>query len=204
MLKTRGIIGTQTYATADLGLIAYEAPDANGNVQGMVIDEDLIVEIVRPGTGDPVPEGEVGEIVVTTFNPDYPLIRFGTGDLSAVLAGVCPTGRTNMRIKVWMGRADQTAKVKGMFVHPSQVDAVAKRFPELGRVRLVISNPDQKDAMTLHAEPAEFASMSDELKGKIVAALRDATKLGGDVVFAAIGSLANDGKVIDDARKIEL
>ena len=207
MLKTRGIIGTQTYATADLGLIAYEAPDASGNVQGMVIDEDLIVEIVRPGTGEPVPYsegGEVGEIVVTTFNPDYPLIRFGTGDLSAVLAGVCPTGRTNMRIKGWMGRADQTAKVRGMFVHPSQVDAVAKRFPELGRVRLVITNPDQKDAMALHAEHAEFASPNADLKGKIVAALRDATKLGSDVVFAAVGSLANDGKVIDDARKFDI
>ena len=203
MLKTRGIVGTQTYATADLGLIAYEAPDApdvKGNVQGMVIDEDIIVEIVRPGTGDPVPEGEVGEIVVTTFNPDYPLIRFGTGDLSAVVPGPCPTGRTNMRIKGWMGRADQTAKVKGMFVHPSQVAEVAKRFPELGRVQLVITNPDQKDAMGLHAE---CATPSDDLKGKIVAALRDVTKLGGDVIFAAIGSLANDGKVIDDARKYE-
>ena len=204
MLKTRGIIGTQTYATADLGLIAYEAPDANGNVQGMVIDEDIIVEICRPGTGDPVPVGEVGEIVVTTFNPDYPLIRFGTGDLSAVLAGVCPTGRTNMRIKGWMGRADQTAKVKGMFVHPSQVDAVAKRFPELGRVRLVITNPDQKDEMALHVEHGEFASPNDDLKGNIVAALRDVTKLGGDVIFAAVGSLANDGKVIDDARKFDV
>ena len=200
MLKTRGIVGTQSYATADLGLIAYEAPDADGNVQGMVIDEDLIVEIVRPGTGDPVPEGEVGEIVVTTFNPDYPLIRFGTGDLSAVLPGPCPTGRTNMRIKGWMGRADQTAKVKGMFVHPSQVAEVAKRFPEVGRVRLVVTNPDQKDAMALHAE---CASPNDDLKGKIIAALRDATKLGGDVVFAAMGTLANDGKVIDDARKYE-
>ena len=199
-LKTRGIIGTQTYATADLGLIAYEAPDADGNVTGMVIDEDLIVEIVRPGTGEPVPDGEVGEIVVTTFNPDYPLIRFGTGDLSAVLAGVCPTGRTNMRIRGWMGRADQTAKVKGMFVHPSQVDAVAKRFPELGRVRLVITNPDQKDAMALHAE---IASPNEALKGRIANALRDVTKLGGEVVFAVIGSLANDGKVIDDARKYE-
>jgi phenylacetate-CoA ligase len=200
MLKARGIVGTQTYATADLGLIAYEAPDASGHVSGMVIDEDIIVEIVRPGTGDPVPEGEVGEIVVTTFNPDYPLIRFGTGDLSAVLAGVCPTGRTNMRIKGWMGRADQTAKVKGMFVHPSQVDAVAKRFPELGRVRLVITNPEQKDAMALHAE---CAAPTDDLKAKITAALRDVTKLGGDVSFAAVGSLANDGKVIDDARKYE-
>ena len=200
MLKTRGIMGTQTYATADLGLIAYEAPDANGNVQGMVIDEDLIVEIVRPGTGDPVPEGEVGEIVVTTFNPDYPLIRFGTGDLSAVLNGPCPTDRTNMRIKGWMGRADQTAKVKGMFVHPSQVAEVAKRFPELGRVRLVISNPDQKDAMALHAE---CVSPNDALKARITAALRDVTKLGGDVFFVAAASLANDGKVIDDARKYE-
>ena len=200
MLKTRAIVGTQTYATADLGLIAYEAPDANGNVQGMVIDEDLIVEIVRPGTGDPVPVGEVGEIVVTTFNPDYPLIRFGTGDLSAVLPGSCATGRTNMRIKGWMGRADQTAKVKGMFVHPSQVADVAKRFSELRRVRLVITNPDQKDAMALHAE---CASPSDELKGKIQAALRDVTKLGGDVIFSAVGALADDGKVIDDARKYD-
>jgi len=200
MLKTRGIVGTQTYATADLGLIAYETPDADGNVQGMVIDEDIIVEIVRPGTGDLVPVGEVGEIVVTTFNPDYPLIRFGTGDLSAVLAGKCPTGRTNMRIKGWMGRADQTAKVKGMFVHPSQVDAVAKRFPELGRVRLVITNPDQKDAMALHAE---IASPDEALKGRIASALRDVTKLGGEVAFAAVGALANDGKVIDDVRKYE-
>ncbi len=200
MLKTRGIVGTQTYATADLGLIAYEAPDAGGNVQGMVIDEDIIVEIVRPGTGEPLPDGEVGEIVVTTFNADYPLIRFGTGDLSAVLPGACPTGRSNLRIKGWMGRADQTAKVKGMFVHPSQVDQVAKRFPELGRVRLVVSNPDQKDAMTLHAETT---APGDDLKSKIVAALRDVTKLGGEVVFAAPGTLANDGKVIDDARKYE-
>lgn len=199
-LKARGIVGTQSYATADLGLIAYEAPDAAGNVQGMVVDEDIILEIVRPGTGEPLPEGEVGEIVVTTFNPDYPLIRFGTGDLSAVLPGACASGRTNTRIKGWLGRADQTAKVKGMFVHPSQVDQIAKRFPELGRVRLVITNPDQKDAMALHAE---CAAPSDALQAKIVEALRDVTKLGGDVVFAAIGSLANDGKVIDDARKYE-
>ena len=138
--------------------------------------------------------------MVTTFNPDYPLIRFGTGDLTAVLPGPCPTGRTNMRIKGWMGRADQTAKVKGMFVHPSQVAEVAKRFPQLGRVRLVITNPDQKDVMALHAE---CTTPSDDLKAKIAAALRDATKLGGEVVFAAVGSLANDGKVIDDTRKFE-
>lgn len=200
MLKARGIVATQSYATADLGLIAYEAPDAAGNVQGMVVDEDIIVEIVRPGTGEPLPDGEVGEVVVTSFNPDYPLIRFGTGDLSAVLPGPCPSGRTNTRIKGWMGRADQTAKVKGMFVHPSQVDQIARRFGELGRVRLVITNPDQKDAMALHVETA---APGDDLKNRIVAALRDVTKLGGDVVFAAPGSLANDGKVIDDARKYE-
>jgi phenylacetate-CoA ligase len=200
MLKTRGIVATQTYATAELGLIAYEAPDANGNVQGMIVDEDIILEIVRPGTGEVLPDGEVGEVVVTTFNPDYPLIRFGTGDLSAILPGTCPTGRTNVRIKGWMGRADQTAKVKGMFVHPSQIDAVAKRFPQLGRVRLVITNPDQKDAMALHAETAK---PDDALKANLSAALRDVTKLGGDVVFATMGSLANDGKVIDDARKYD-
>ncbi len=200
MLRARGILGTQTYATADIGLIAYEAPDAQGQVSGMVIDEDLIVEIVRPGTGEPLPDGEVGEIVVTTFNPEYPLIRFGTGDLSAILSGPCPSGRTNQRIKGWLGRADQTAKVKGMFVHPSQVDQVAKRFPELGRVRLVLTNPDQRDAMTLHAE---CAAPSDGLKTRLTEALREATKLGGDIHLAALGSLPNDGKVIDDARKYD-
>jgi phenylacetate-CoA ligase len=200
MFKARGIVATQSYATADLGLIAYEAPDAEGNAHGMVIDEDIILEIVRPGTGEVLPDGEVGEVVVTTFNPDYPLIRFGTGDLSAVLPGPCPSGRTNTRIKGWLGRADQTAKVKGMFVHPSQVAEVAKRFPELGRVRLVLSNPDQRDSMALHAE---CASPNDPLKEKIATALRDVTKLGGEVIFAAMGSLANDGKVIDDARKYE-
>ncbi|TAG02052.1 MAG: phenylacetate--CoA ligase family protein [Betaproteobacteria bacterium] len=200
MLKARGIVGTQTYATAELGLVAYEAPDANGSVQGMIVDEDIILEIVRPGTGDVLPDGEVGEVVVTSFNPDYPLIRFGTGDLSAVLPGICPTGRTNQRIKGWMGRADQTAKVKGMFVHPSQIDAIAKKFPQLGRARLVITNPDQKDAMALHVE---IATPDDALKSQIAATMRDVTKLGGDVVFATIGALSNDGKVIDDARKYE-
>ena len=200
MFKKRGILATQSYATADVGLIAYEAPNADNDVQGMVTDEDIILEIVRPGTGDVLPDGEVGEIVVTTFNPDYPLIRFGTGDLSAVLAGPCPSGRTNTRIKGWMGRADQTAKVKGMFVHPSQIAEVAKRFPELGRVRLVITNPDQKDSMALHVE---CASSNDALKKSIASALRDVTKLGSDVIVAAMGALANDGKVIDDARKYE-
>jgi phenylacetate-CoA ligase len=200
MFKARGIMATQSYATADVGLIAYEAPDTDGNVQGMVLDEDIILEIVRPGTGEVLPDGEVGEIVITTFNPDYPLIRFGTGDLSAVLAGPCLSGRTNTRIKGWLGRADQTAKVKGMFVHPSQVADIAKRFPELGRVRLVITNPDHKDAMSLHAE---IASPNDALKSKIATALRDVTKLGADVIFVATGALANDGKVIDDARKYD-
>jgi phenylacetate-CoA ligase len=134
-LAERGITGYQCYATADLGLIAYETQAR----QGLVLDEGVIVEIVRPGTGDPVPEGEVGELVVTTLNPDYPLIRFGTGDLSAVLPGTCPTGRTNTRIKGWMGRADQTAKVRGLFVHPSQVAEVVKRFAEISKARLVIS-----------------------------------------------------------------
>jgi phenylacetate-CoA ligase len=200
MFKARGIIGTQSYATAELGLVAYEALDVNGNVSGMVVDEDVILEIVRPGTNDPLPDGEVGEIVVTVFNPDYPLIRFGTGDLSAVMSGPCPSGRTNTRIKGWMGRADQTAKVKGMFVRPEQIDQVAKKFPQLGRMRLVLSNPDQRDAMTLHAE---CAAPDDALKMKIVDALRDATKLGSDVLFAPMGSLANDGKVIDDMRKYD-
>jgi phenylacetate-CoA ligase len=200
MLKSRGIVGTQTYATAELGLVAYEAPDVSGNVSGMVIEEDVILEIVKPGTNDPLPDGEVGEIVVTVFNPDYPLIRFGTGDLSAVMSGTCPSGRTNVRIKGWMGRADQTAKVKGMFVHPSQIDQVAKKFPELGRVRLVVSNPDQRDSMVFHAETAE---PSDALKTKISHTLREVTKLGGDVIFATPGTLANDGKVIDDVRKYD-
>ncbi|MCZ2136472.1 MAG: AMP-binding protein [Burkholderiales bacterium] len=198
MLAARGIVGTQAYATADLGLVAYEAPAADGRVEGMVLDEDLIVEIVRPGTGEPLPDGEVGEIVVTTFNEDYPLIRFGTGDLSAILPGPCPSGRTNRRIRGWLGRADQTAKVKGMFVHPAQVDRVGKRFAELGRLRLVISNPDERDQMTLHAE---CAAPSEALRERIIAALRDETKLGGDVLLATPGTLANDGRVIDDTRK---
>jgi phenylacetate-CoA ligase len=200
MLKARGITATQSYATADVGLIAYEAPDVAGTVHGMVVDEDIIIEIVRPGTGDVLPDGEVGEVVVTTFNPDYPLIRFGTGDLSAVLAGPCPSGRTNTRIKGWLGRADQTAKVKGMFVHPSQIADAAKRFPELGRVRLVITNPDQRDTMSLHVESA---SPHEALKDAIATALRDTTKLGGDVIFTAVGALANDGKIIDDMRKYD-
>ncbi|AYH45578.1 AMP-binding protein [Azoarcus sp. DN11] len=191
-----GITAYQAYATADIGLIAYETSAR----QGMVLDEDVILEIVRPGTGDPVAPGEVGEVVVTTFNPDYPLIRFGTGDLSAVLPGASPCGRTNVRIKGWMGRADQTTKVKGMFVHPGQIAAVAKRHPEILRARLVVDNPDLNDRMTLHCETAQ---PGEPLADAIAANIRELTKLRGEVSFCAPGSLVNDGKVIDDVREYE-
>ena len=195
-LAERGVQGYQCYATADVGLIAYETAAR----EGLVLDEGVIVEIVRPGTGDPVPEGEVGELVVTSLNPDYPLIRFGTGDLSAMLAGPCPTGRTHQRIKGWMGRADQTTKVRGMFVHPSQVAQIAKRFPEVVKARLVVSGEMANDSMVLHVE-TEHAT--DALKSHISEAIRDITKLRGDVVWAMPGTLANDGKVIEDARSYQ-
>ncbi|MBO9679821.1 MAG: AMP-binding protein [Acidovorax sp.] len=189
----RGIAGYQCYATADLGLIAYETAAR----EGLVLDEGVIVEIVRPGTGDPVPEGEVGELVITTLNTDYPLIRFGTGDLSAVLPGQCPTGRTNTRIKGWMGRADQTTKVRGMFVHPGQVAAIARRFPQVLRARLVVSGEMANDQMVLQVETAETA---EGLAIQLGEAIREVTKLRGDVQMVAPGSLPNDGKVIEDAR----
>ncbi|RZL64321.1 MAG: phenylacetate--CoA ligase family protein [Variovorax sp.] len=192
-IAARGVAGTQCYATADLGLIAYETSAR----AGLVLDEGVLVEIVRPGTGDPVPEGEVGEIVVTTLNPDYPLIRFGTGDLSAVLAGPCPTGRTNQRIKGWMGRADQTTKVRGMFVHPSQVAEIARRFPEVERARLVVEGEMGDDRMTLKLE---CNGAPDALAERVAEAIRDVTKLRGNVELNAPGSLPNDGKVIEDAR----
>jgi phenylacetate-CoA ligase len=192
----RGIRVLQSYASADLGLIAYESEA----MEGMILDEGLILEIVRPGTGELVPEGEVGEVVITTFNPDYPLIRFGTGDLSAVLPGASPCGRTNTRIRGWMGRADQTTKVKGMFVHPSQVAAVMKRHGEIAKARLIVDNPGGADRMTLHCE---VAAGSDALKGAIEASLRDITKLRGEVAFRKPGELPNDGKVIEDAKKYE-
>lgn len=192
-LAERGVQGYQCYATADLGLIAYETAAR----EGLVLDEGVMVEIVRPGTGDPVPEGEVGELVVTTLNPDYPLIRFGTGDLSAILPGQCPTGRTNTRIKGWMGRADQTTKVRGMFVHPGQVAAIAARFPQVLRARLVVTGEMANDQMVLRAETAEFASgLAERLQDTI----REVTKLRGEVELVAPGSLPNDGKVIEDAR----
>ena len=194
-LAERGIAGYQCYATADLGLIAYETSAR----EGLVLDEGVIVEIVRPGTGDPVPEGEVGELVVTTLNPDYPLIRFGTGDLSAVLPGTCPTGRTNHRIKGWMGRADQTTKVRGMFVHPSQVAEVTKRFPAIKRARLVVSGEMANDQLTLKVETVAAAGLAE----KISEAVRDVTKLRADITLVEVGSLPNDGKVIEDARSYQ-
>ncbi len=192
-LAERGIAGYQCYATADLGLIAYETEAR----EGLVIDEGVIVEIVRPGTGDPVLEGEVGELVVTTLNPDYPLIRFGTGDLSAVLPGHCPSGRTNTRIKGWMGRADQTTKVRGMFVHPAQVAEIARRFPEVIKARLVVSGEMANDSMCLRVETRSSPAGLDQRIGD---AIRDVTKLRGTVELLTPGSLPNDGKVIEDAR----
>lgn len=192
-----GIDVYQCYATADVGLIAYETPAR----EGLVLDESVIVEIVRPGTGDPVPEGEVGEVVVTVLRPEYPLIRFGTGDLSAVLPGACPTGRTNTRIKGWMGRADQTVKVRGMFVHPGQVDQVIKRFPEIGRARLVVSGEMANDQMTLKIETTDTP---DTLAQRVADAMRDVTKMRAEVEVVSPNSLPNDGKVIEDARDHQL
>jgi len=195
-LADKGIAGYQCYATADLGLIAYETEAR----QGLVLDEGVIVEIVRPGTGDPVPAGEVGELVVTTLNPDYPLIRYGTGDLSAILPGLCPTGRSNTRIKGWMGRADQTTKVRGMFVHSGQIAEIVKRFPEVLKARLVVTGEMANDAMTLKVE---VATSPDGLSARIGEAIRDVTKLRSDVDLIPAGSLPNDGLVIEDARSYE-
>ncbi|MFL5094613.1 MAG: phenylacetate--CoA ligase family protein [Xanthobacteraceae bacterium] len=190
-LGERGVAVLQCYATAELGFIAYESEARDG----MIVNEHLMLEIVRPGTGDPVPDGEVGEVVVTSFNPDYPMIRLATGDLSAVLAGPAPCGRTNTRIKGWLGRADQTAKIKGMFVHPAQVAEVARRHPALGRVRLVVTRDGEQDVMTLVAECAE-AGLDDA----VASTLQSITKLRGEVRLVAPGSLPNDGKVIADER----
>ena len=191
-LAERGIAGMQCYATADLGLIAYETEAR----EGLVLDEGVLLEIVRPGTGDVLPDGEIGEVVVTTFNRDYPLVRFCTGDLSAVLPGRCPTGRTNTRIRGWLGRADQTTKVRGMFVHPGQVAAVLRRFPEVTRARLVVEGEMADDRMTLRVE----TSQNDELARQISDAVREVTKLRCAVVCVDAGTLPNDGKVIEDAR----
>jgi phenylacetate-CoA ligase len=194
-LAARGVQAFQCYATADVGLIAYETAAR----AGLVVDEGAIVEIVRPGTGDVLPAGEAGELVVTVLNPDYPLLRFGTGDLSAVLPGPCPTGRTNARIRGWMGRADQTAKVRGMFVHPAQVAEVIKRHPEIVKARLVVEGEMANDRMTLCIE---CPGAPEGLAAAVAQSLRDVTKLRAEVRLALPGSLPNDGKVIEDARAI--
>ena len=192
-LKARGITVRQCYATADIGAIAYETEAE----EGLVVEEELLVEIVRPGTGDPVAPGEVGEVVVTTFSADYPLIRFATGDLSAILPGRSPCGRSNLRLKGWLGRADQTTKVKGMFVHPEQIADIARRHPEIHRMRLIVDNLNGQDRMVLHCEIAPGAEVFDTA---VLASLREVTKLNGEVAFAAPGGLPNDGKVIEDSR----
>jgi len=198
-MLARGIRVQQLYASADLGLIAYESALPDGTpTEGMILEESLILEIVRPGTGDPVAAGEVGEVVVTSFNKDYPLIRFATGDLSAVLAGKSPCGRTNTRIKGWMGRADQTTKVRAMFVTPKQVGEVLGRHKEVLKVRLVVAGETGNDSMTLKCEVREPAA---GLAEAIVASIRDVTKLRGEVELVSPGTLPNDGKVIDDTRK---
>jgi len=196
-LAERGVAVRQCYASADLGLIAYESEA----MEGMIVDEGVVLEIVRPGTGDPLDVGEVGEVVVTTLNPDYPLIRFATGDLSALMPGPSPCGRTNCRIKGWMGRADQTAKVRGMFVHPAQVAELMKRHREIAKARLVITSVNHHDVMTLHCEIAK--TPPEALATAIESSIRDLCKLRGDVVFDAPGSLANDGKIIEDLRSYE-
>ncbi|MEI4472044.1 phenylacetate--CoA ligase family protein [Frigidibacter sp. MR17.24] len=192
--EARGILTRQCYATADLGSIAYESAPPGQTPEGMIVDEGVVVEIVRPGTGDPVPEGEVGEVVVTTLNPDYPLVRFATGDLSAVLPGTSDCGRTNMRIRGWLGRADQTTKIKGMFVRPEQVAALVARHPEIARARVIASREGEMDVMTVRIEsPAPDGAVYE---GSVIEAL----KLRGRVELVAPGSLPNDGKVIEDLR----
>lgn len=196
-IKMMGVKVRQCYASADLGLIAYELVVG----EGLVADEWIIVEIVRPGTGDPVPEGDAGEVVVTTLNPEYPLIRFATGDLSAVMLGMSPCGRTNIRLKGWMGRADQTTKVKGMFVHPGQVAEVIKRHKDLGRYRLVVDNIDANDVMILKIERP--GGHDDALASKIADTLQAVTKMRGEVELLPPGTLPNDGKVIEDIRSYD-
>jgi phenylacetate-CoA ligase len=198
-LNETGIAVTQMYGSADLGLIAYESLLPDGSVApGMILEEGLLLEIVRPGTGDPVEPGEVGEVVITSFNKDYPLIRFATGDLSAVLPGVSPCGRSNVRIKGWMGRADQSTKVRAMFVTPSQVSEILRRHREISKARLVVEGEAGNDRMTLKCEVSE---KNPGLSEAIVNSIRDVTKLRGEVELVARGSLPNDGKVIEDLRK---
>ena len=192
-LRERGIEGYQAYATADVGLIAYETVAR----EGLVVDEGVLLEIVRPGTDDPVPDGEVGEVVVSVLDTDYPLVRFGTGDLSAVLPGRCPSGRTAQRIRGWMGRADQTTKVRGMLVHPSQVADIVRRHAEIVRARVVVDGEMASDRLTFKAE---VSAQPEGLLEAIATSVRDVTKLRADIVLTTAGSLPNDGKVIEDAR----
>lgn len=192
----RGIQGYQAYGSADLGMMAYETPAR----EGLVVNEDMLLEIVRPGSDDPVPDGEVGEVVVTTLNPDYPLLRFGTGDLSAILPGISPCGRTNQRIKGWMGRADQTTKVRGMFVHPAQIQAILKRHPQVQKLRLEVHGKIGAEVMLIKAETTQAGA---ELQKALAESVRDITKLRADVELVAPGQLPNDGKVIHDARNYD-
>lgn len=194
-LAARGVSVRQSYGTADLGVVAYES-DAQ---EGLIVNESAILEIVRPGSNEPVPDGDVGEVVVTRLNADYPLLRFGTGDLSAVLPGRSPCGRTNMRIKGWMGRADQTTKVKGMFIHPAQINEIGKRHPELARLRLVVTRANEQDVMVLRAESSVI---SGDFAQAVAATLQSATKLKGDVELVEKGTLPNDGKIIADERPV--
>lgn len=194
--RDQGIIVRQCYATADLGVIAYESEAE----EGLIIDEGVYLEIVRPGTGEQVADGEVGEVVVTSLNPDYPLIRFATGDLSAILPGTSPCGRSNRRIKGWMGRADQTAKVRGMFIHPQQIAQVLQRHAEVLRARLVIDWVDERDEMVLQCE---VEVPSEEMAQAVTESIRDVCKVRGDVEFVVIGTLPNDGKVIEDIRRYD-
>ncbi|WP_426957428.1 phenylacetate--CoA ligase family protein [Muricoccus radiodurans] len=190
----RGLKVLQSYATAECGVIAYESEAR----EGLILDEDVLVEIVRPGTGDPVPAGEVGEVVVTVFNPAYPLIRFATGDLSAMLPGVSPCGRTNGRIRGWMGRADQAAKLRGMFVRPEMVAEITRRAEMTGRARLVLSEAEGRDRMELRVEAPEEAG----LRARLAEALHDVTRLRGEVALVPPGTLPNDGRVVDDTRPV--
>jgi len=192
--EDQGIQVGQCYATADLGVIAYETEAR----EGMVVNEDYIVEIVRPGTGEPVADGEVGELVVTNFNALYPLIRFGTGDLSKIIPGQSPCGRTNMRLAGWMGRADQRTKIKGMFVDPAQIAQIVAAHPEVAKARLAVSRAGETDAMTLSVETN---AREDGLSERVASTLRDITRLKGDVELVPPGALPNDGKVIADERE---
>src|SRR5262249_22082410 len=199
-LRGRGVDVLQAYGTADVGIIAYETTSPDGEVcPGMVLDEEIILELVAPGSGEPVAPGETGEVVVTTLTPEYPLIRFATGDLSAILPGASPCGRTNQRIRGWLGRADQTTKVRGMFVHPEQVADIVRRHNSILRARLVVERPGGSDEMTLLVETGELA----EDPVRIAETVQAVTKLRGTVSRVPAGSLPVDGKLIEDRRKVD-